>query len=673
MQDAGESSEPTEEGSRNSGAWLAEIVTPLLPTFHEVVVISLFVNLLAMASPIFVMQVYDRVVTHHGISTLAGLVLGMMILALFDYVLRQTRSRIMQTIALRLDVQVGQRLFNKMMALPLRYLEMRHGSHWHGLFQDAEVIRNTLSGSSALLIADMPFLLLFIALLFIVAEPIVVVMLVSLAIFSVIAWRSGTAVRKSTDEERAAVISRETLVSELIAGRAAIKALALERTLRPIWEERLADTIEAGIYRGARMDGFVNLGNMVTVLTSVTLVAVGAMAIVDLKLTMGSLVAANMLTGRLLGPLNQLVGTWRTYAAFRRSVERLGDLLAEAEETRESAIKLARPSGNISVENATFLYSKRARPALEDINLSIAPGGITAIVGRNGSGKTTLVKLLLGLYHPDEGRVLLDGADLAQFTRAELAQWIGYVPQESVLFSGTIRENIEHGSPGASDERIIAACQAAGVHGFIVDLPNGYASPVGEAGTRMSGGTRQRLALARALVGDPPVLLLDEPSANLDRQGEEDLRRTLHGLAQQRTVIMVTHSPILLSACRTVVVMEQGRVVAVGAAAEILPRLFPMRPPGPTVVASNRPQRPTIVPSQPRTTPSISPVPPRSGPQGASPQEQTSSSASPSTDSPPTIAPVPPTSNIVAAAASSTIVAASSTIAAVAAMHEILT
>ncbi|MBF0130687.1 MAG: ATP-binding cassette domain-containing protein, partial [Alphaproteobacteria bacterium] len=256
----------------------------------------------------------------------------------------------------------------------------------------------------------------------------------------------------------------------------------------------------------------------------------------------------------------------------------LGAVFSEETENQTSHVGMERPKGLIKVENALFRYSSNTAPALEGANLTFTPGTLTAIVGRNGSGKTTLLKVVLGLYRPETGRVLLDGADMAQFTRHELAGWIGYVPQEHILFTGTIRDNIEHGDPNAGDAQIIHAAQMAGVHSLIIDFPDGYGTDVGEGGARLSGGMRQRIALARALVGNPPVLVLDEPSANLDRQAESDLRTTLLELAQDRTVIMVTHSPTLLTACHTVVVVDKGRILLAGPSAEVLPKIMGKAP-----------------------------------------------------------------------------------------------
>jgi ATP-binding cassette subfamily C protein LapB len=265
---------------------------------------------------------------------------------------------------------------------------------------------------------------------------------------------------------------------------------------------------------------------------------------------------------------------WRIYTGFGDAVGRLGQVFAMPSERQHSTIEMLRPAGKISLENVSYVYASGLHPVIDKVTVTIQPQCMTALIGRNGSGKTTLLRLIQGLYVPSAGRVLLDGGDVTQFSRSQIAGWIGYVPQECVLFSGSLRDNIAHRNPKARDEDIIAAAKAADAHDFIVNLPDGYGSDIGESGQRLSAGQRQRIAIARALLGDPPVLLLDEPSSNLDRQSEFELRRTLSQLALERTVIIVTHSPVLLSACRDLVALDKGRVAVAGPAAEVLPRLL---------------------------------------------------------------------------------------------------
>jgi len=563
---------------KSNREWLKPFLKPLKPTFREVLFMSAFVNLMALAVPIFTMQTYDRVISSAGISTLVGFILGMIVVVIFDYVLRQARSRIMQTVALRIDVMVGRKLFEKLMEVPLATLEAKPANYWQSLFRDVDVVRNTLSGASALLLADLPFAFMFLGLILVIALPVAWVLLVILPLFMVIAWRSAGTMADANEQERESTLNRDGLIAEMIAGRTTIKALALDGAMRPHWEQKHADNIANAITRGAKSDFYSSFGGTLTMMTTVMMTSVGAVMIIDGVMTMGSLIATNMLSGRLIGPLNQLVGQWRSYNSFKQSVERLGEVFNTVSDRTESEIKLDRPKGRIEVENVTFSYGEEMAPVVDQVVVKIDSLGIHALVGRNGSGKTTLLKLIQGLYTPTSGRVLLDGADIAQFSRSELARWMGYVPQECVLFAGTVRDNISHRIPDASDEEIIKAATEAGVHSFIIDLPDGYATEIGEAGSRLSGGQRQRIAIARALLGDPPVLLLDEPSSSLDRQAEQALRKTLLEIGEERTVIMVTHSPILLAACKDLVALDKGKVALSGPAKDILPQLFGKAP-----------------------------------------------------------------------------------------------
>lgn len=563
---------------KSGRAWLKPILKPLMPIFREVIAMSAFVNLLALATPVFTMQVYDRVVGSGGLSTLWGLIIGMLLVVLFDLALKQARSRIMQTVALRVDVIVGRHLFDKLVSLPLHILESKPASYWQSLFRDVDVVRNTLSGASAILLCDLPFVIMFFVLIWVVAAPIAWILMIILPLFMFVAWRSGNVMAQANAAERESTQSRDALIAELIQGRTTIKALALDRAMRPLWEETHANNIAQSMYRGTKTDFYTNCSQTLTMATTIFLTSVGAYQIIHQNLTMGALIATNMLSGRLLGPLNQLVSQWRAFNGFKQSVDRLGEVFSSLSDRQESEVQLDKPRGEIQVENLSFAYAEGNKPVVDSVTVNIHAGGVHALVGRNGSGKTTLLKMIQGLYTPTNGRVLLDGADIAQFTRTELASWMGYVPQETVLFAGTVRDNIVHRFPDASDDQIVEAATAAGVHHFIIDLPDGYASDIGEAGRRLSGGQRQRIAVARALLGDPAVLLLDEPSASLDRQAEQELRKTLVEIGKTRTVVIVTHSPILLAACDDLVALDKGKVALAGPSREILPKLFGQQP-----------------------------------------------------------------------------------------------
>ncbi|MFL2771504.1 MAG: peptidase domain-containing ABC transporter [Rhodospirillaceae bacterium] len=554
-------------------AWLKPFIEPLLPLFKEVVAVSLFVNLLALAVPIFVLQVYDRVVFYAGMTTLQGLVIGMLVVLAFDFILRQNRSKILQSVALRLDVSISRSLFEKIMAAPLQRLESHPAAYWQLLFRDVEVIRNTLSGASAVLITDLPFALVFLALFFVIAWPVAWVLVVIFLIFLGLAWYSGKIVAAAAEEEKAKIVSRDGLIAEIIMGRNTIKSLSMEDNLKTAWEDSQAAAIKQALVRGNKTDSFINAGQGLTMLTTVMITTVGAIAIMNQDLTIGGLIAANILSGRLLSPLNQLVGTWRNFVSFGRSAERLSDIFASQNSLQRSAVELKRPRGEITFEETTFRYNDNGPAIVDNIKLEIAPFGVTAIMGANGCGKTTLIKLLLGLYSPASGRVLLDGADIKQFQRRELARWIGYAPQECVLFNGTVRDNITHTKPNASDDEIVRATTLALAHEMLLDLPDGYGTQVGEGGALLSGGLRQRISIARALLGDPPVIVLDEPSGSLDKNAESNLQKSLTEIGKERTVIIVTHSPTLLQACNNVIIMDHGRIKASGPASEVMDNL----------------------------------------------------------------------------------------------------
>jgi ATP-binding cassette subfamily C protein LapB len=558
--------------------WLKPVLKPLRPIFVEIAATSLFINILALAVPVFVLQVYDRVVLYAGFTTLQGLAIGMAFAIAFDYVLRQSRSRLLQRVALRFDLAMGQRLFDKLLAVPLRTLEQRAAAYWHALFRDTEMVRNAFSGATAVLLADLPFAVIFLAFMFAIARPVAWVILLMLPVFLFVAWRAASVLRRANMTERVAGFGRDALVTELIAGRTTVKALATGSAMRPVWEDRQTSSIEHAIDRGGKTDRYVNMSAGLTVFTTVLVTTIGAISIVNKELTIGSLIAANILSYRIMGPFQQLVGNWRNLVSAKDAVGRLGEAFALTEDRQADAVIAERPKGKLTFENLTFRYAEEAPPAVDQLNVKVGPAGMLGIVGKNGSGKSTLLKLALGLYMPTSGRVLLDDADIAQYSRAQLADWIGYVPQECVLFAGTIRSNLAQREPLAEDAEIVRAAQAAGVHSYVIDLPDGYDTDIGEAGTRLSAGIRQRLAIARALVGNPPVILLDEPSSNLDRQAQDDLTRSLVALARDHTILLVTHSPVLLGACGNIMALEAGKLAMAGPAAEILGRIFPNPP-----------------------------------------------------------------------------------------------
>lgn len=534
---------------------------------------SLFINVLALAVPVFMLQVYDRVVFNAGLTTLQGLVIGMVVAVLFDGLLRVGRARLFQRIGLDIDIDVGRDLFNKIVKLPMRVLESRTATSWQILFRDVDAVRGALSGPSMGLLMDLPFAVLFLMAILYLAPPLAAVILTVLPLFVLLAWRSGRTAATLTEEERGESTKRETLVNEIITARGTVKALAMANRLRPIWEAKHADTIQASLRRGLSGDSHMTLSHVMSLATTIAMTCVGALLILEQSMTIGALIASNMLGARMVAPIAGLVGQWKTFQSARDAAQRLDDILHLAEDGDGPEMPFERPKGQFKLEELVFRYSQEGEAAVEKVDGTIGPNGLHCIVGKNGSGKTTLFKILAGLYPPETGRVLLDGADIAQFPRRQLARWIGYMPQDVVMFTGSVRENILLGADDAGDEDAVEAARRAGAHDAIALLPEGYETEIGESGGRLSGGQRRRVAAARTIIGDPPVLLLDEPSGDLDGEAEMALARNLREMAKDHTILVSTHSPSLLSVADSILVLEKGRVALAGPAQQVLAQL----------------------------------------------------------------------------------------------------
>ena len=553
--------------------WLRAIIFSSKAQLRGVILVSFFVNLLALSVPVFVMQVYDRVIFHGGLNTLYGLIAGIIFVLIFEYVMRQGRSRIFQAFAVKLDVVIGRKLYDKVMNLPLLTLESRPTAYWHLLFRDLEIIRNGLSGPSAALAIDLPFAVIFFFIVCVIASPIAWVLLAVMPLFMVLAWRSGISMDSVAMLEHDVIISRDDFMGELLSARETVKSSALQKSLKPVWEARHGDLIYRSRERGQVADTHQTLAHVMMVSSTVAVTTIGALAILDQKMTIGALIAANMLGARMIIPMTQLVSQWRIFSQLRQSVTRLDTVFKLDGERSKTVVKLALPKGKLKFEKVNFAYSNNTADVVSGIEGVIGPKGMHALLGSNGSGKSTFLKVVRGLYSPDQGRVLIDGADISQFSRDVLAYWVGYLPQETSLFSGSIRDNIAITQPEVTDPAVIEAATMAEAHDFILDMPDGYATTLTENGGNLSKGQRQRLALARAFLNKPPIMLLDEPTSNLDANAEKNLAANLKIASQQSTVLAVTHSAEVLSVCDSILVMEKGRIVMAGPAKQVLDRL----------------------------------------------------------------------------------------------------
>ena len=543
----------------------------LRPQLPELFLAGLVLAVLSVAVPVFSLQTYDRVIGHGGLATLAGLTIGVVAAIVFDFLMRQARGRLAQRAGIAIDVATARLIGDRLTGLPLAEAERLGPGEWLGWQRDADALRDSL-GAGLLLAVDLVFVILFVLVIALVAAPLLPVILVMIPLYAGLAFVSAGRIGAAQQTEQTGLRDRDARMAELIAGRATVIGQGLAPGLRPGFEAAQADGVRQSIARARAQDLANHLAGSLSLLTTVAMTVVGALAILDQAMTIGGLIAANMLAARIIQPFAQAVSSWRLIARARIAIARLAALDALPPERVFAAVAPVRGTGALTAEQLVYAYGP-AR-AVDGVSAGFRPGGLHGITGANGSGKSTLLKLLGGLYPPQSGRVLLDGADLAQFGTADRARLIGHVPQDAGLIAGTVRATIARHADGVDDAAIRRAAALSGADAMIAAWPEGYDRPVGEQGRLLSAGQRQRLALARALLPDPPLLLLDEPSAHLDRAGEQALIATLQALAKTRTVILVSHSTALLAACDDLVVLDKGRIQIGGPAQTVLARLL---------------------------------------------------------------------------------------------------
>jgi PrtD family type I secretion system ABC transporter len=538
----------------------------------EVGLASVVINLLALATPVFLMTVYNKVIGHGALQTLDVLAVGMVSLLGFELLLRGLRGFIASHTGARLDALIGSEVVHHILRLPYRAFETMPAGQLTERLRQLDQLRQFLTGGLPLLVVDLAFVGLFVAALLVLSPTMAWITLAAVPPFllvSLLAQRRQAALGRQGFRTAAA---KTSCLAEAVTQALTIKALGLEPEIERRFERRLVESSIAG-YRAGNLASLVaGAGQAVQHLTALALVYLGARMVVAGELSVGALVACNILAARALAPIRQLFGAWQQLQQAREAWTRLDALLGEAPEPVGRAT-VGAFRGEVRFEAVTFRYAAGKAPALADLTLAIEPGTILAVVGAPGSGKSTFVRLLLGLERPDEGRVLLDGVDVTRLRPADLRGRIAVVPQEIQLFQGTIADNIGLGAADRSPERIVAAARFAGLHPIVQRLPEGYDTLLGERGAGLSAGQRQLVAIARALVRNPRLLVLDEATSALDQASEAQLLDNLRRAGGGRTIVLVTHRLALLGRCDRAVVLQQGRLAREGPAAEILAQL----------------------------------------------------------------------------------------------------
>jgi ATP-binding cassette subfamily C protein LapB len=566
---------PEEAGASPYAGALHKAFRDAYPLVKSAAWRSLPISLFGLLPSIFLLQVYDRVLSRSGVSTLAALVSGILFFLCIEFWLRMRRSRLLRNAGAIIDHGVSGALLHSMLNRPLRALEARPASVWHQFFRDVASVRGTVTGGLAQSIFDLPMAVFALAVIGIVALPVLPVVVLFLGIMAFLAWWWADEVRTGRVEEVQRGRGLDRMTAEICNARETLKTQANDGPTVEMWRQTYNDWLGESFSKNGQIETARDGTTVLLTVFSVIIVTVGAVSVMAQWMTVGGLVASNMLALKALQPVAGLVSSWRSLAAAKEAAKRLEKVLGEPVEKPPSGMTLPQPLGRVTLKDVSFSFSAEAhKPVLENVDLDIGPGGLHVIVGRNGAGKSTLVKLLSGLYTPTRGVISIGEYDLSQFGREELSRWISYLSQEVYWFGGPLIDTMRRTAPGQSDEQVVAACKLSGAHDFISRLPDGYRTVVGEGGVGFSVGERRKLALAMSFLRKPSVLVLDEPSNDLDFQSERTLLATLLAVAKVRTVVVVTHSLRIVSAATTVYhVTGQGNVEQ-GTAAVMVPKLF---------------------------------------------------------------------------------------------------
>jgi len=547
------------------GQWFWEMFRANLGVYRDVLVAAALVNVFALSMPLFTMNVYDRVVPNHAIETLWVLAAGVSIVLVADVVLRTMRAYFLDVAGRRIDVGMSATIMQKVLGIRLEARPDSAGSFAANL-RSFETVRDFVTSATMAALIDLPFTLVFVCVILWISWPLVIPLVLGISLVLGYALMTQRQMRLLTETTFRAGAQRNSILIESLVGLETLKLLGAEGRMQRRWEQSAAFLARTAVKLRLLSTANVNTTMWVQQLVSVSVVVLGVYRITDGLLTMGGLIACSMLSSRAMAPLGQLSGLLVQYHNAATALASLNDIMSKPVERPAGARFVSRPSlrGAIEFRGVSFRYPNHDIDVLRNVSFRIEPGEHVAILGRVGSGKSTLQKLMTGMYLPTEGAVLIDGIDARQLDPAELRRQVGSVAQEAVLFYGSLRENLVIADPAATDTAVLRAVELAGLSEFINTHPHGFDLHVGERGESLSGGQRKCVTLARAVVHDPPILLMDEPTDSMDHSTESAVKAQLARYIRGKTCVVVTHRTTLLDLVDRVIVMDSGQFVADG-------------------------------------------------------------------------------------------------------------
>jgi len=553
-------------------SWFIPAIVKYRRFLLEVFALSAVLQLVGLIWPLMFQVVMDKVLVNQALSTLNVVCAALLIGSLFEALLTGVRNYVLAHTTSRMDVELGARLFRHLLALPLGYFASRRVGDTVTRVRELETIRNFLTGQTLSSLIDLLFSFFFVGVMCLYSVRLTLVVVASLPAYALISGLLNPVFRQRLNHKFARNADNQSMLVESVSGVETLKALAVEPQFTRRWDQQLAAYVQAGF----GVTSLANVGQQLVQLTSklvgVVTLYLGARLVLTGKLTVGELIAFNMISQRVAAPVMRLAQLWQDFQQVGISVQRLGDILNVRSEIPGSREALPAINGEIEFENVHFKYRPDGPFVLNSISIKVPPGQVVGIVGRSGSGKSTLAKLLQRLYVPEQGRITIDGHDLALCDPAWLRRQIGMVLQENVLFNRSIRDNIALTDPGASLERVIHVAKLAGVHEVITKLPEGYDTRVGDNGCGLSGGQKQRIAIARALLSNPRILVFDEATSALDYESERAIQNNMQLICQGRTVIIIAHRLSAVRQADRILALDNGQVVEMGQHDELLAR-----------------------------------------------------------------------------------------------------
>lgn len=562
-----------EEG-RFGFTWFIPALVKYRKILREVLLASFMLQMFGLVTPLFFQAVVDKVLVHQSLTTLNVLLIGMAVVALFEVILGGLRTYIFSHTTSRIDVELGSKLFRHLLGLPLAYFESRQVGQTVARIRELENIREFLTSSALTVVLDLLFGVVFFTVMFFYSTVLTLIILGSLPLYIALSFLVTPVLRRRIDEKFHAGAVNQSFLVESVTAIETIKSMAVEPQMRRRWDDLLAAYIKAS-FRTITVSTIGGQGvQLISKTVNILVLWIGAKLVIEGEFTVGQLIAFNMLAGQVYGPILRLSQLWQDFQQMRMSVDRLGDVLNVPTEPQSDPNKSVLPAikGEIIFEHVSFRYHPDGSDVLSDLSFTINAGEVVAFVGESGSGKSTIAKLIQRLYVPNQGKVLVDGVDLALIDPQWLRKKMGVVLQENILFNRSIRDNIALADPAMSSDAVIEAARMAGAHNFILEQPQGYDTILEERGSNLSGGQRQRVAIARSLAASPSILVFDEATSALDYESETEIKQNMKGICEGRTVIIVAHRLSTVRDATKIFYLRKGRVLESGSHEELLER-----------------------------------------------------------------------------------------------------